>query len=323
MAWTTISVEGGLFPPDLLSRIAEGKEKGQTASDFGLSKNRRLSDEIQSAFSDARSRWDAFQRRLERSKESRTTLTRQDWVIPLLELLGFQGLAFQRSAVTADGESFAISHRAGSDEHASPVHIASIDDELGRRSGARRSPHALVQDFLNRDEALWGLATNGKTLRLLRDSARLAKPTYLDFDLEGMIEGNQYGEFAVLYRLLHATRFPRDGASAHDSLLEQYYDQGIQEGGRVRDGLRKGVEAAIETLGTAFLQHPDSAKLQERLKSGSLEPAQYYRQLLRLIYRLLFLMVAEERSLLFPREGDAGTADLRGELLRLQPAHTR
>ena len=302
MTWTTINVEGGLFPPDLMSRIAEGKEKGQSAADFGLNKSRRLSDEIQSAFSDARARWDAFQRRLDRSKESRTTLTRQDWVIPLLELLGFQGLEFQRSAVTADGESFAISHRAGSDEHAPPVHIASIDDELGKRSGARRSPHALVQDFLNRDEALWGIVTNGKTLRLLRDSARLAKPTYLEFDLEGMIDGNQYSEFAVLYRLLHATRFPRDGASAHDSLLEQYYDQGIQEGGRVRDGLRKGVEAAIETLGTAFLQHSDSAKLRERLENGSLDAPQYYRQLLRLIYRLLFLMVAEERSLLFPRE---------------------
>ena len=193
MAWTTISVEGGLFPPDLLSRIAEGKEKGQTAADFGLSNGRRLSDEVQSAFSDARARWDAFQRRLDRSNESRTTLTRQDMVVPLLELLGFQGLEFQRSAVTADGESFAISHRAGSDDHAPPVHIASIDDELGRRSGARRSPHALVQDFLNRDEALWGIVTNGKTLRLLRDSARLAKPTYLEFDLEGMIDGNQYG----------------------------------------------------------------------------------------------------------------------------------
>ena len=59
MSWTTINVEGGLFPPDLLSRIAEGKEKGQTAADFGLNKSRRLSDEIQSAFSDARSRWDA------------------------------------------------------------------------------------------------------------------------------------------------------------------------------------------------------------------------------------------------------------------------
>ena len=62
------------------------------------------------------------------------------------------------------------------------------------------------------------------------------------------------------------------------------------------------MEAAIETLGTAFLQHSDSAKLRERLENGSLDAPQYYRQLLRLIYRLLFLMVAEERSLLFPRE---------------------
>ena len=303
MVWTTITIEGGLFPPDLVERVAAGAVGGQSPADFGLAKGRRLSDEVQAAFSDARSFWDAFQRRLDRSRESKTTLTRQDWVIPLLEVLGFQELQYQRAAIEAGGETFAISYLASARPDAPPIHIAAIDQPLGRKTaGQRRSPHAMVQDFLNRSEALWGIVTNGAKLRLLRDSVRLSKPTYLEFDLAGMIEGNQYAEFALLYRLLHASRFPKDGPGAHDCLLERYYTQGVEEGGRVRDKLRQGVEQALERLGTGFLQHPDNEALRRRLEEGRLDATTYYRQLLRLIYRLLFLMVAEERSLLFPRD---------------------
>ena len=303
MAWATITIEGGLFPPELLESIATGAADGQSPRDFGLPKGRRLSDEIQAAFSDVRARWGPFQRRLRRSRESTTTLTRSDWAIPLFEVLGFTELQFQRAAIDAGGESFAISHLANPNSDAPPIHIAAIGQDLGRRApGQRRSAHAMVQDFLNRSDALWGIVTNGEQLRLLRDSVRLAKPTYLQFDLAGMIEGNQYAEFALLYRLLHVTRFPRDGAGAHDCLLERYYTQGLAEGGRVRDKLRGGVERALERLGTGFLQHTDSGALRRRLDEGSLDATAYYRQLLRLIYRLLFLMVAEERSLLFSRD---------------------
>ena len=299
MAYTSITVEGGLFPADLLDPVATGDIDGQRASDFGIDGG-RLADEIQSSFSDARSFWDAFQRRLKRSSESKTTLTRQYWMVELLELLGFAQLVVQRSSSSAGGEQYFISHRAGEDPDAPPVHIVAIDQVLDRREGARRSPHALVQEYLNRSDALWGLVTNGSRLRLLRDSARLSKPTYLEFDLEGMVEGNAYSEFVLLYRLLHATRFPRESADAHECLLERYYQQGIDEGSRVRDKLRDGVEEALRVLGTAFLVHPESGPLREKLAGGQLDAAPYYRQLLRLIYRLLFLMVAEERRLMFP-----------------------
>jgi hypothetical protein len=54
MAYTSITVEGGLFPADLLDRIATGDAGGQREQDFGLSSGQRLSTEIQSAFSDVR-----------------------------------------------------------------------------------------------------------------------------------------------------------------------------------------------------------------------------------------------------------------------------
>ena len=150
------------------------------------------------------------------------------------------------------------------------------------------------------------MVTNGARLRLLRDSARLSKPTYLEFDLQAMLEGNVYGEFTAFYRLVHATRFPLPDAEPHECLLESYYDQGIEEGGRVREKLRDGVKSALEILGAALIRHPTNDALRDAFHSGRLSENAYYRQLLSFVYRLLFLMVAEERKVLFNNGSDAG-----------------
>ena len=63
--------------------------------------------------------------------------------------------------------------------------------------------------------------------------------------------------------------------------------------------LRDGVEAALRRLGQAVIEHPESGALREALADGRLDAVGYYRQLLRLVYRVLFLCVAEERRLLF------------------------
>ena len=55
--------------------------------------------------------------------------------------------------------------------------------------------------------------------------------------------------------------------------------------------------------------HPDNAALIGKLRSGTLKPQDYYRQLLRLVYRLLFLFVAEDRGLLFDPQADEATRD--------------
>ncbi len=305
MAWTTITSEGGLFPPDLLDELAAGTGDGQREDDFGLERG-RLSDEIQSAFSAAQSYWDSFQHRLMRNTEDQHTgLTRNAWMIPFCGLFGYSegDLVFQRASRTVGDEEYAISFFAGTDEHAPPIHIVGRQYSLDRRPPqGGRSPHALVQEFLNRDEALWGVVTNGYRLRLLRDSQRMTRPTYLEFDLEGMITGLQYSEFALLYRIMHRSRFPRRADDAHTCFLERWFQQGIEQGGRVRDRLRDGVEAALEGLGRSFLQHPGSADLRDDLAQGRLSAQGFERELLRLIYRLLFLMVAEERRLLYSGE---------------------
>jgi hypothetical protein len=301
MAHLAVTVEGGLVSGDLIEQIAATPQdvQGQRPADFGL--DGRLSDEIQTTFSEAFIHWNAFQARLARGKESATTITRETWVLPLLEELGFT-LPFQRAAAVAGGTTFVISHRLGTGPDAPPVHIVSRDQELDQKGTEARSPHALVQDDLNRSDALWGIVTNGLKLRLLRNTVRFSKPSFIEFDLKTIFEGNLYSEFVLFYRLAHATRLPRGAGDAPECLLEKYYQQGIEQGGRVRERLRDGVREALEILGTGLLADPDSGGLRDKFESGQLAKIDYYRQLLRLIYRLLFLMVAEERRLLFMRD---------------------
>ena len=122
------------------------------------------------------------------------------------------------------------------------------------------------------------------------------------------MESNVYSDFHLLYRLLHRTRLPHSSADASECWLEKYYQDGIEQGSRVRDRLRDGVAEALNLFGNAFLAHPQSEYLRKRIAAGELTAAAYYRELLRLVYRLLFLMVAEERRLMFPDSRENGTA---------------
>lgn len=303
-----IHSEGGLIPYDVLDKIAkEESGLGQQAKDFGLPAGRRLTDEIARAWSDAQDYWHIFQRRSSTlpADESGATLTRK-WLGDLLELLGYE-LALQQAGVVIGGKNYPISHHAGASEESPPVQIEGFRTDVDKRPQARRlSPQALVQEYLNNsDSQLWGIVTNGVLLRLLRDTSRTSRPSYLEFNLESILEGNRFNEFALFYRVCHRTRLPRTAEDSTSCWLEKYLQLSIEQGGRVRDKLRDGVEDALKTLGTGFLRHPNNGALRDRAKAGMLTAAEFHRQLLRLVYRLLFLMVAEERRMIVPEGPEA------------------
>jgi hypothetical protein len=302
----SIRIEGGLLGPDLIDQLLTGDLPGQKPTDFGLKAQRNLTDEIAALFADARSQWSIFQHRLERLKpdDLATSVTRDAWVIPLLGLLGYEP-KYNSAAFDVDGMSFAISHCAGEPAESPPLHIVGYRQELGRvpASGRpRMAPHSLLQEYLNRTEHLWGIVTNGSTLRLLRDCTFVRRQAYIEFDLAGMFDEQRFADFAALYRLLHRSRLPQGTTDTADCLLERYYATSIEQGGRVRDGLRDGVQQSLERLAEGFLHHKNNGELRRRiaLSEGQhrLSAEELYRQLLRLVYRFLFLLVSEDRGLL-------------------------
>lgn len=304
-----IRIEGGLLGPDVLDQLLAADLPGQRPADFGLDGRRSLTDEVAAAFADARALWGVFCHRLERLPESdlATSLTRDAWVIPFLGLLGYE-LRYNPRAHDVGGLSFAVSHRAGEAEDAPPIHIVGARQELGRLAPTGRprlAPHSLVQEYVNRTEHLWGIVTNGFIIRLLRDCTYIRRQAYVEFDLASILEEQHFQDFAALYRLLHRTRLPHTILDAPTSLIEQYYQHSVEQGGRVRDRLRDGVEECVKRLANGFLRHSANHDLRRRITSepGSVESLtleELYRQLLRLVYRLLFLLVSEDRGLLSP-----------------------
>src|SRR5690606_21964308 len=178
-----------------------------------------------------------------------------------------------------------------------PVHLVGAGVDLDRRSpgvpgAASASPHGLVQEFLNRSDAYRrGIVSTARRLRQLRDNARLTRRAYAEFVLE-----------AVLRRLTcHASRL---AGPAGKQLLERWREEAARQGVRAVDALRDGVERAIQALGSAAVGHPSNHQLRHRLETEDLDPQDLYRQLLRVVYRILFLLVTESRDLLLDPDAD-------------------
>ncbi|MCL5995440.1 MAG: hypothetical protein M1546_05215 [Chloroflexi bacterium] len=173
----------------------------------------------------------------------------------------------------------------------------------------------MLQDLLNRAEQYqWGFVSNGSVLRVLRDSARLTRQAYVEFDLQAMMDGEAFSNFMLLWLVCHQSRIespsPSErGGEGEGCWLERWSHTAQQQGMRARDQLRGGVERAIKALGSGFLACRANAALRDKLRSGALSKEDYYRQLLRLVYRLLFVFVAEDRGLLLDPQASPTARD--------------
>ncbi len=302
MIYPSIRIEGNIISQEILAKLEEGDYPGQLAKDFGFESRVKLRDEIAFAWATAKDYWRIFQRKLERLHENvtATSETRSDWMKPFLELLGYQ-IESSRAEIVNE-KSYAISHRVNS-LGGFPIHIMGYRDDLDKKraeGGPRLSPHGLLQEYLNVTEHLFGLVSNGHYIRLLRDSGRLVKLSFAEFDLQRMMEDDLYADFAIMFRLIHRTRMPQNRELGAESLIERYHQDSLDAGSRIRERLSGAVEDSIIRLAKGFLQHPANNALNEAVDKKQLSAETYYEQLLRLIYRFLFLMVTEERDLIFP-----------------------
>ncbi len=210
--FTTIRSEGALLPPELLSRIADADKElpGLAPSDYWLAPTERVGEAISRSWNRLIGLWATFDPQLAgfNPNDPGTGATRDRWLMPLLSELGFAHLPVAK-AIEIEGTSYPISHQW----EQVPVHLIGAGLDLDRRTpgvagAARTSPHSLMQDYLNRTPtSLWGIVSNGKELRLLRDNVSLTRQAFLSFDLEAMFSGEAYSDFALLWLTCHRSRF--------------------------------------------------------------------------------------------------------------------
>ena len=298
--FTSIRTVGALLPADMLIRIGDGKDvSAATPADYHVVGVRSVKDA-------AERHWDYLKgaRRALRDALPGDTdpagLAVENWLLPLFDEHGYGRLTRLHSGITADDGTrvFPVSH---SWQHLL-IHLVPWHQDLDKRTAdGALPPQSMVQECLNRSAShLWAVVSNGRVLRFLRDSSSLAGSAYIEVDLEAMFDGQLFDDFVTLYKLLHASRFEtEEGAAPSTCRMERWRTEAIEAGTRALDQLRDGVRDAIVELGTGFLRHPDNTEFRENFDKEKAK-----RALLRLVYRLLFWFVAEDREVLHPDDTD-------------------
>ncbi|MDZ4137544.1 MAG: N-6 DNA methylase, partial [Erythrobacter sp.] len=301
-AWPSLSLEGNLIAPAMVASVDRREASEQAEADYRIRKGLTIREEISTAFRVGQSHFDTFAKIANPSADA----TRRFIKAFMKETFGFDDL------VQADDP---LSFIAG--ERVPIVVVPPSDEKLDRRSATlstdrTRSPAFALQDHLNEhDETLWGLVTNGTLIRLMRDNASLTRPAYIEADLSQIFTNEDAASFAVLWLLIHRTRFGVAGSPATDCALERWRDAGSKEGEVARDRLAIQVQLALKVLGSGFLEaNPD---LRDKLTSGEVNLTEWFNELLRLVYRLIFLMVAEDRNLLHPERAKTDARKLYAE----------
>lgn len=322
-----VHAEGPLFSAELLAAIAGGDASipGVRAEDYHLMPGERLGERVSEAWAKLRRVWDLFQQKRAALPDGDygTSLTRSQWLTYLLKALDYTNVAYNTRGEVLNEKTYRLSHTT-----TEPValYLVSFRQDLDEKdaenpAGAKRSPHAMMQEYLNLSgRYLWGFLTNGLRFRIMRENSSYVHSSYVEFDLETIMETDSYSEFYLFYMLAHQSRVERRRATLPgDAIADDEGEEGdvsaetqtetecwletwrgvaLQNGVRALDGLWAGVRDALETLGAGFLERPEN-RIRELINARSLTKQGYYHDLLRLVYRIVFLLIAEDRDLFF------------------------
>lgn len=317
--FTAIRIEGALLPPEFLQHIAVLQAPGQSSAEYGIPPGRTVRDEIGRYWTIAEALWKEYRQNRARTDMPVQRTGVERWLLRLLrEVLGYADIAPAIASVAIGERKFPITHRAFAG--AVPLLLTFADRDLDTShanfgdDGRRRAPHAALQEFLNADAvSLWGVLANGLCVRLLRKNPSLTRPAYIEADLERIFEEGLFADFAALWLLVHASRLAPGPQGVAEVRIEAWRSEAAKTGERALKRLRIGVTTALRELGCGFVEYPDNEKLRAALREGTLTAEGLHQQLLRLIYRLLFLFAAEERDLLHAQETDASARRLYAE----------
>jgi len=313
----SLDIVGGLLPSSLLDRIFAGDPQvpGTAPLSYGLERGESVRRQASRSWLYLLEIWQDHKQRItgpDAAEATSARVTRERWLRILLRELGFHQVT--SGSFELDGKTFPVSNRSG---HV-PIHLLGWDTDLDHKTPhvTARAPQSMLQELLNRDDRyLWAILSNGTTLRLLRDSASLTGSACLEFDLAAIFDGELFPDFVLLYLVCHESRFAVQGDGGPETCyLEQWRGFAAEQGERALNQLRGGVQQAISILGTGFLSHPANPQLRTRLANAELTLDDLNRALLRLVYRLLFWFVAEDRSLLLQPDPSGAADSVRARL---------
>ncbi len=300
-----LTIEGGLIAPEQVQKVIAADRTPKTADSYACPKGTSLGDEIARFFRIGQAIWRDYDQ-ADAKTISRTAAFARDLLTQCLGFTDLQGPVEHREGtrryrIAWEGKGGRVPIVVASPVEGSDA-FAKSQPEFGDGEGGRprRSPTALLQDWLNGTEhALWGLVFAGDRVQIMRDNASLTRPAWIEADLGAMFRDEMFADFTAFWLLAHATRFGAQDAAPSDCPLEQWREAGLKQGVEARKDLYANVATALEELGQGIVTaNPD---LREKLATGALPMQALFEELLRTVYRLIFLAVAEDRDLLHSR----------------------
>ncbi len=248
---------------------------------------------------------------LRQSHDPNEAFTEQDLIRPALDLLGWNDYLPQQGAARnedipdhllfADAAS-KVQANSRTDSQERYLDALAIEESkrfglpLDNRDGSDRvqrgTPHGQILRYLSTAESVtdgrirWGILTNGGVWRLYDHRARPRASGYYEADLADLLEPGNADALRVFYLLLRRTSFvPEPGATT--TFLERALAEGKRYEEQVAHDLSGVVfERVFPKLIDAIARESESDLIESRDAA------------LIFLYRLLFVLYAEDRGLL-------------------------
>lgn len=277
-------VSGEILNEDVLALLA-ARDAGVPGADMDKTEE----GDFYAAWDLLRDQWQAIRSEV---AEFETERLRRRWILPLLELLGHSPQFLKGHPTLPSGASVPITHRTST----IPIWLADFaekPDDRPTEGKRRRSKHELFQEYLDMTEDDWGILCTGRTIRLLTDYHKTLTRNFVEADLESIFDELDLDAFRIVWRLFRASAFIPRAKGVRD--IERIRDHARQQGTEIGKELRKQVVEAVVTLANGFLEADESGELRQAVESDSEGPVRLYQSVLRVVYRLLFLLYVENK----------------------------
>jgi len=167
------------------------------------------------------------------------------------------------------------------------------ESSLDRQSGPGENPSAQVCNYLYRSRVRWGILTNGRIWRLYERDRSSAGGIYYEVNLVDLLGRSDAESFKYFYLFFRREAFVPDlqsGLSFVEKVLKGSADYAAEVGER----LKESVYDALRYLMNGFFAHSANALDSSNPK----HVRQIHENSLILLYRLLFILYAEDRDIL-------------------------
>ena len=251
--------------------------------------------------------------------------TEQELILPVLEILGWRDHLPQQPATGGEDvpdnllfrDEAAKNQAAGESSASAKFRHATVVQESKRHGlelderettgsvGRGRTPHGQLLRYLSTADVesdgkiRWGILTNGVVWRLYDHRTRPRSTAYYETNLENIVTADKEDKLRIFYLL-----FNRNSFVLRDGRTSTFLETALQEG-------RRYEEAVAQDLSEIVFDKVFPPLVETLAKRSNEDLTAVHEAALILLYRILFVLYAEDRELLPIRDRRYATYSMR------------